>query len=98
MQTVEIMVHDDGRVMVGSPPAAEAGEGSDMMSQMSPMTADPDGMAGKEYMQPAKNVDEALQIARQLLTSNPEVEKSEEQDFLGGYKEAGGMQEEGAPY
>ena len=111
MKTIQIMQHDDGRFMVGEIPAAgpetpapggmppggapaEPGAESDLLTPDAGMGAQ-DDMAG---MTPARNVDEALQIARSLLTSNPEAEASEESDFQAGYKEAGGMQEEGTPY
>ena len=41
-------------------------------------------------MQPAQSVDEAMQMGRDMLESDPEAEKERDEAFEGGYKEAGG--------
>jgi len=130
MKIVQIMVHDDGRVMVGSPPAppGEMAEGAsgksypsgiigmpegemggaeilppeDMGGGVTPGAETPPGPeAGMEGMQEARNIDEALQMAKDILTGQtPEANAQAESEFEGGYNSAMGsrIDEEGTPY
>ena len=50
-----------------------------------------DGGEGMEpQMQPADNLDAALNMAREMLSANPEGEAQANAQFEGGYKQAGG--------
>lgn len=84
MKTVEIEMEDDGTFSVGSPPpeTEEAGE-----AEGSPQDAgeDTEGSPAEEseekaYMKPAKTIDEALDMARQLLVGGDEKEQQAQAD------------------
>ena len=47
-------------------------------------------MGGEPQMQPADNLDAALNMAREMLEANPEGEAQANAQFEGGYKQAGG--------
>lgn len=72
----------DGMVQVGfkqEPDSEEYGEGG----------TEPEGFD----MQPADNLDAALAMARDMLTSNPEEDAANESAFQSGYKKAGGVED-----
>lgn len=43
-------------------------------------------------MQPAGSVDEALEMGREMLGSDPEMEAQNEEAFSSGYEKAGGLE------
>lgn len=65
MIAVEIEVDDQGKVTVGMPPQAEE-------------TGQQDTQEDKSYMSPAASVDDALKVARDMLT-NPQAEQAAKQ-------------------
>jgi hypothetical protein len=91
MKSVEITVNDDGSVLVGSPPEADDNAGD--QSGSTEIGAEDQGEEQDEssYMQPAKSVDDALRIARQLLTSDtPDQQKQAETDMQSGFNSVRG--------
>lgn len=83
MKTVCIKMGDDGQVMVGlEPPGEEMAEG---------------GMEGapaedESYLSPAGSVDEALQVAKDLLTNDQVPPEEGDAAFDRGYQKASGPQ------
>lgn len=55
MKAVEIEVDDQGQVTVGMPPASEETGAQDVQED-------------KSYMKPVQSVDQALQVAKDMLT------------------------------
>lgn len=95
MKTVQIMLHDDNRVMVG-----EKSMNAGMPPETIPGISGGEGEeAGMEGMQQVRNVDEALEVARNLLTG-PSLEEAQEGEaaFQEGFGPLGPDQEEGTPY
>ena len=87
MKTVEIHMMDSGEIMVGMAPMEPGMEES----------GEADPMAGKDYLSPANNLNNALDVARDLLTGNTEANIAQaESDMAAGYKGVRG-EEEGPP-
>jgi hypothetical protein len=70
--TVEIELAEDGTVTVGAEPPDAQGEGTPTGQ------GDQPGADDKAYMQPAKSVEDALMIAKDLLT-NPQAQQAAQQ-------------------
>ena len=78
LKSVTIEAQEDGSFLVGTEPAAEATEMPE--GSMGDMTEDQG-----EGMQPAASLDEALDLARQMLQDNG---MSEEESVMAGYNQA----------
>jgi len=79
MRVVEIEMRDDGTIMVGSPPQSEEMGQEDMEMD-------------KEYMSPVQTLDDALDVAKDLLTG-PTTEEAQQRDadMEAGFKRAQGL-------
>ena len=81
-----IEIDEKGQVTVGAEPEEQA-------EPQETAVAESQGMAdaGQDYMRPVKSVDEALQVARDLLANAGQVGAAMEQkDFAAGFKKGPG--------
>lgn len=88
MRTVEIQMGDDGQFKVGLEPETEEAQGM-QGAQGAPV---PEGE--EDFLKPVASLDEALQVARDLLsgdTGNQAAAANENQDLEAGYKRGAGM-------
>lgn len=101
MKTVVICAKDDGTVMVGElpdgetysaaddggAPGTDANGGGD---QGGGAEGGGDQAGSQSYMQPAKSVDDALSMARDMLSQNPQQDAQADKDMQQGYNEVRG--------
>lgn len=84
MKVIEIHVGDDGTFMVGCPPEEGA---APMVGEESLLGGEAGGDAEADYLQPARNLEEAIAMVRELASGEtPEAEMQAESDMDAGYK------------
>jgi hypothetical protein len=81
MKTVCIEMADDGSITVGLEP--EEGDGQEGSAA--------DESQDKSWMSPAKSLDEALSVAKDLLTSDQASDAQNNDAFEKGYQGVSGM-------
>jgi hypothetical protein len=96
----EIEIKEDGSVWVGLEPPEEAGYGGEgggegagapAGAQGSAPGGATEGVEDKPYLKPAGSLDEALSVARDLLSGASGAQaQGAEQDLATGYAKAGG--------